>query len=157
MLGISFKQLPQTKCEGEQEVKDVVMLRKEIPKGCMKIKVGGEGEEQQKITVPVNYLKHPLFVQLLKEAEEEYGFAHKGNHNYPLSTRPVQARSALDRCRHLPPPSPPSSPRSLLQGLIHLTNQPFYNHFYGNLGCVNSYIYIHIPILAVVQFLYMSF
>jgi len=83
MLGISFKQLPQTKCEGEQEVKDVVMLRKEIPKGCMKIKVGGEGEEQQKITVPVNYLKHPLFVQLLKEAEEEYGFAHKGTITIP--------------------------------------------------------------------------
>ncbi|CAJ1976022.1 unnamed protein product [Sphenostylis stenocarpa] len=83
MLGVSFKQPhPQTKYE-EQEVEEVVMVRKEVRKGCMKIKVGGEGEEQQKITVPVNYLKHPLFVELLKEAEEEYGFAHKGTITIP--------------------------------------------------------------------------
>ncbi|KAJ1414742.1 Small auxin-up RNA [Sesbania bispinosa] len=43
----------------------------------MAIKVG-QGEEQQRITVPVNYLNHPLFIQLLKEAEEEYGFSHQG-------------------------------------------------------------------------------
>ncbi|RYR24136.1 hypothetical protein Ahy_B02g057636 [Arachis hypogaea] len=42
-----------------------------IPKGFMAIKVG-QGEEQQRFVVPVIYFNHPLFMQLLKEAEEEY-------------------------------------------------------------------------------------
>lgn len=46
-----------------------------VPKGWMAIRVG---EEQQRFVVPVVYLNHPLFVGLLKEAEEEYGFEHKG-------------------------------------------------------------------------------
>ncbi|WOK95171.1 auxin-responsive protein SAUR32-like [Canna indica] len=49
-----------------------------IRKGWMGIRVGGEGEEQQRFVVPVEYLSHPLFVGLLKEAEEEYGFDHQG-------------------------------------------------------------------------------
>nr|XP_010921547.1 auxin-responsive protein SAUR32-like [Elaeis guineensis] len=45
------------------------------PKGLMGIRVGMEGEEeQQRFMVPVEYLKHPLFVGLLNEAEREYGF-----------------------------------------------------------------------------------
>jgi SAUR family protein len=42
---------------------------------------GGEGggeEEEERFVVPVGYLKHPLFVALLKAAEEEYGFEQKG-------------------------------------------------------------------------------
>ncbi|RDX79430.1 Auxin-responsive protein SAUR32, partial [Mucuna pruriens] len=75
MLGISFKQVPHIYHHvGRQGMN--------IPKGCLKIKVG-QGEEQQKITVPVNYLKHPLFIRLLKEAEEEYGFAQKGTITIP--------------------------------------------------------------------------
>ncbi|TKY61221.1 Auxin-responsive protein SAUR32 [Spatholobus suberectus] len=80
MLGISFKQVPHIHQDGHHDGRQVV--NKDIPKGCLKIKVG-QGEEQQKITVPVNYLKHPLFVQLLKEAEEEYGFAQKGTITIP--------------------------------------------------------------------------
>lgn len=49
-----------------------------IPKGCLAILVGQEGEEQQKFVIPVIYINHPLFMQLLKEAEEEYGFDQKG-------------------------------------------------------------------------------
>ncbi|THU63189.1 hypothetical protein C4D60_Mb01t13090 [Musa balbisiana] len=48
------------------------------PKGWMAVRVGGEGEEQQRFLVPVGYLNHPLFVALLREAEEEYGFHHAG-------------------------------------------------------------------------------
>ncbi|KAJ3692745.1 hypothetical protein LUZ60_011840 [Juncus effusus] len=48
------------------------------PKGWMGIRVGIEGEEQQRFLVPVMYLKHPLFLGLLKEAEEEYGFKQEG-------------------------------------------------------------------------------
>jgi SAUR family protein len=39
---------------------------------------GGEEEEEERFVVPVGYLKHPLFVALLKAAEDEYGFEQKG-------------------------------------------------------------------------------
>ncbi|CAM0909856.1 unnamed protein product [Alopecurus aequalis] len=52
------------------------------PKGCMAVRVvgpvGGGAEEEERFVVPVGYLKHPLFVGLLKEAEEEYGFQQQG-------------------------------------------------------------------------------
>uniref|UniRef100_A0A0D9WU43 Auxin-responsive protein SAUR32 n=1 Tax=Leersia perrieri TaxID=77586 RepID=A0A0D9WU43_9ORYZ len=62
------------------------------PKGCMAVRVVGPGgvaggdcggagggeEEGERFVVPVGWLKHPLFVGLLKEAEEEYGFEQKG-------------------------------------------------------------------------------
>ncbi|OAY59563.1 hypothetical protein MANES_01G041200v8 [Manihot esculenta] len=56
--------------QGKKDLKD-------IPKGCLAILVG-QGEEQQRFVIPVIYINHPLFIQLLKEAEEEYGFDQKG-------------------------------------------------------------------------------
>jgi SAUR family protein len=53
------------------------------PKGWMAIRVGAEGEEQRRFLVPVMYINHPLFLGLLKEAEEEYGFDHKGAISIP--------------------------------------------------------------------------
>ncbi|CAN6564689.1 unnamed protein product [Malus baccata var. baccata] len=50
---------------------------KDIPKGCMAVMVGQE-ENQQRFVIPVIYINHPLFMQLLEEAEKEYGFDHKG-------------------------------------------------------------------------------
>ncbi|KAE8693664.1 Auxin-responsive protein SAUR32 [Hibiscus syriacus] len=50
----------------------------DVPKGCMDINVGSEGEQQQKFVVPVMYFNHPLFMQLPKAAEKEYGFDQKG-------------------------------------------------------------------------------
>ncbi|KAI5657564.1 hypothetical protein M9H77_26357 [Catharanthus roseus] len=55
---------------------------RDIPKGCLAILVG-QGEEQQRFIIPVIYINHPLFMELLKEAEEEYGFDHKGPINIP--------------------------------------------------------------------------
>lgn len=57
----------------QDEKKDL----KDIPKGCLAVMVG-QGEEQQRFVIPVIYINHPLFMQLLKEAEEEYGFDQKG-------------------------------------------------------------------------------
>lgn len=48
----------------------------DIPRGCFAIMVG-QGEEQQRFIVPLIYINHPLFLQLLKEAEEEYGFKYE--------------------------------------------------------------------------------
>ncbi|KAJ6729634.1 hypothetical protein OIU85_020533 [Salix viminalis] len=55
---------------------------RDVPRGCLAIKVG-QGEEQQRFVVPVIYFNHPLFIQLLKEAEEEYGFDQKGTITIP--------------------------------------------------------------------------
>ncbi|KAJ4825433.1 Auxin-responsive protein saur32 [Turnera subulata] len=54
----------------------------DVPKGCLAIKVG-QGEEQQRFVVPVLYFNHPLFMHLLKEAEDEYGFDQKGTITIP--------------------------------------------------------------------------
>ena len=56
------------------------MILKDIPEGFLAIKVG---KEQERMVVPVIYLNHPLFAQLLKKAEEEYGFAHQGTLTIP--------------------------------------------------------------------------
>ncbi|MCA0777046.1 SAUR-like auxin-responsive family protein, partial [Vibrio vulnificus] len=54
--------------------------------------------------VPVIYINHPLFMQLLKEAEEEYGFEYD---NGPISIpchvaefRHVQGMIDMDRVHH---------------------------------------------------------
>ncbi|KAJ3672453.1 hypothetical protein LUZ60_007174 [Juncus effusus] len=68
------------------------------PKGCMAIRVGTGEEEPQKFVVPVLYLNHPLFVSLLKEAEEEYGFEHKGAITIPCHVEYFrQVQGIIDR------------------------------------------------------------
>ncbi|KAG5045805.1 hypothetical protein JHK86_015211 [Glycine max] len=75
---------------------------KDIPKGCLAILVG-QGEEQQRFVVPVMYMNHPLFMQLLKEAEEEYGFDQKGPITIPCHVehfRTVQGLIDRDKSLH---------------------------------------------------------
>lgn len=74
-----------------------------IPKGYLAIKVGGEGEEQQRFIIPVLYFSHPLFLRLLKEAEEEYGFDQKGTITIPCHVeefRYVQGMIDKERFHH---------------------------------------------------------
>ncbi|KAH7854844.1 hypothetical protein Vadar_018335 [Vaccinium darrowii] len=81
--------------------KDVMMMR-DIPKGCLAVMVG-QGEEQQRIIIPVIYINHPLFMQLLKEAEEEYGFDQKGPITIPCHVeqfRQVQGMIDQDKSHH---------------------------------------------------------
>ncbi|KAI3892836.1 hypothetical protein MKW92_036913 [Papaver armeniacum] len=47
-----------------------------VPRGCVAILVG---QEEERFIIPVTYLNHPKFKILLKEAEEVYGFRHRGN------------------------------------------------------------------------------
>ncbi|KAL7609332.1 auxin-responsive protein SAUR32 [Lactuca sativa] len=61
-----------------------------VPKGCLAVKVG-QGEEQQRFVVPVMYFNHPLFMQLLKEAEKEFGFAQKGTITIPCNIQEFRA------------------------------------------------------------------
>ncbi|CAN1324128.1 Protein SMALL AUXIN UP-REGULATED RNA 51 [Linum perenne] len=46
-----------------------------VPKGFLAVSVG---EEQKRFTIPTEYLSHPAFHILLREAEEEFGFQQAG-------------------------------------------------------------------------------
>ncbi|RDY05446.1 Auxin-responsive protein SAUR32, partial [Mucuna pruriens] len=75
---------------------------KDIPKGCLAILVG-QGEEQQRFVIPVMYMNHPLFMQLLKQAEEEFGFDQKGPITIPCHVehfRTVQGIIHREKCLH---------------------------------------------------------
>lgn len=68
-----------------------------VPKGCLAVKVG-QGEEQERFVIPVWYFNHPLFGQLLKEAEEEFGFAQKGTITIPCHVEEFRyVRGLIDR------------------------------------------------------------
>ncbi|XP_052204472.1 auxin-responsive protein SAUR32 [Diospyros lotus] len=74
--------------------------RKDIPKGCLAVTVG-QGAEQQRFVIPVIYINHPLFMQLLKEAEEEYGFDQKGPINIPCHVEEFRhVQGMIDRENH---------------------------------------------------------
>ncbi|KAI3449304.1 hypothetical protein Pfo_005969 [Paulownia fortunei] len=78
-------------------------LVKDVPKGNLAIKVGLQVEEQQRFVIPVIYFNHPLFLQLLKEAEEEYSFDQKGTITVPCPVEDFRfAQSMIDkeRCHH---------------------------------------------------------
>jgi len=62
----------------------------DVPKGCVAVCVGIEGEELQRFVIPVVYINHPLFEKLLKEAEEKYGFEHKGTITIPCHVSDFQ-------------------------------------------------------------------
>ncbi|PNT67692.1 hypothetical protein BRADI_3g30660v3 [Brachypodium distachyon] len=68
------------------------------PKGCVTVRVGAEGEEQRRFAVPLGHLKHPLFGELLEEAEREYGFRHQGAIAIPCRVdRFVHVEHLIDR------------------------------------------------------------
>lgn len=78
--------------------KDHVM--RDVPKGCLAIKVG-QGEKQQRFVIPVIYINHPLFMELLKEAEEEYGFDQKGLITIPCHVEEFRnVQGLIDKDRH---------------------------------------------------------
>jgi len=54
------------KSQGEEE------MRKAAPKGQFVVYVG---EELRRFTLPLSYLKNPIFQQLLKKSAEEYGYS----------------------------------------------------------------------------------
>lgn len=48
--------------------------RKEVPKGHVAVYVGAS--EMKRYVVPLTYLSHPSFQDLLRYAEEEFGYHH---------------------------------------------------------------------------------
>ncbi|KAL1540105.1 auxin-responsive protein SAUR36-like [Salvia divinorum] len=54
-----------------------------VPKGQMAVYVGQSDGEFERILVPVVYFNHPLFGDLLKESENEFGFNQPGGITIP--------------------------------------------------------------------------
>ncbi|XP_009358224.2 auxin-induced protein 15A-like [Pyrus x bretschneideri] len=46
----------------------------EVPKGHFAVYVGED--EKKRFVIPISYLNHPLFQELLNKAEEEFGYDH---------------------------------------------------------------------------------
>ena len=53
---------------------DVVVVH-EVPKGHLAVYVG-DVRNMSRFVIPIAYLKHPLFQDLLRRAEDEFGFDH---------------------------------------------------------------------------------
>ncbi|KAJ4954800.1 hypothetical protein NE237_011583 [Protea cynaroides] len=82
-IGEGVKELSHQNQHGKKD-------QKAIPKGYLAIMVGQREEEQQRLVIPVTYFNHPLFIQLLKEAEDEYGFEQKGTITIPCHVEEFQ-------------------------------------------------------------------
>ncbi|CAH2062601.1 unnamed protein product [Thlaspi arvense] len=54
-----------------------------VPKGHLAVYVGEREDDAQRYLVPVIYFNHPLFGDLLKEAEKVYGYNHPGGIQIP--------------------------------------------------------------------------
>ncbi|XP_052210264.1 auxin-responsive protein SAUR36-like [Diospyros lotus] len=71
--------------------------RWEVPKGHLAVYVGEREDDPRRCLVPVIYFNHPLFENLLREAEAEYGFNHLGGIQIPCGLsefKNVQTRIA---------------------------------------------------------------
>ncbi len=70
---------------------------KGVPKGHLAVYVGESNDDTQRYLVPVIYFNHPLFGELLKEAENVYWFNHPGGITIPCGVSEferVQSRIA---------------------------------------------------------------
>ncbi|KAK4758615.1 hypothetical protein SAY87_019916 [Trapa incisa] len=54
-----------------------------IPKGHLVVYVGQKDGDFRRVMVPVIHFNHPLFGELLREAEEEFGFSQQGGITIP--------------------------------------------------------------------------
>lgn len=54
-----------------------------VPRGHLAIYVGQKDGDCHRVLVPIVYFNHPLFGELLREAEKEYGFCHEGGITIP--------------------------------------------------------------------------
>ncbi|CAA7050689.1 unnamed protein product [Microthlaspi erraticum] len=54
-----------------------------VPKGHLAVYVGQQDGDFHRVLVPIVYFNHPLFGELLRESEKEYGFRHEGGITIP--------------------------------------------------------------------------
>ncbi|XP_015691324.2 indole-3-acetic acid-induced protein ARG7 [Oryza brachyantha] len=66
------------------------------PKGQVAVYVGGGNPgESLRYVVPVVYFNHPMFGELLREAEEEFGFQHPGGITIPCAASRFERIAAV--------------------------------------------------------------
>ncbi|PKU87479.1 Auxin-induced protein X10A [Dendrobium catenatum] len=69
-------------------------------KGWLVVAVGVDGDEFRRFTIPITYLHHPLFLQLLESARETYGYSAEGPLRLPCSVEDfLHLRWVIDRER----------------------------------------------------------
>ena len=65
-------------------IRNMMFGTKNVPKGHIAVYVG-EGSKRR-LVIPISFLNHPLFADLLNRAEEEFGFNHPmGGLTFPCS------------------------------------------------------------------------
>ncbi|PHT58137.1 Auxin-responsive protein SAUR32 [Capsicum baccatum] len=57
--------------------------RVSVPKGHLAVYVGEQEDDTCRVVVPVIYFNHPLFAELLREAEMVYGYNYSGGIQIP--------------------------------------------------------------------------
>uniref|UniRef100_A0A0D9VIU7 Uncharacterized protein n=1 Tax=Leersia perrieri TaxID=77586 RepID=A0A0D9VIU7_9ORYZ len=82
---------------GERLLEEAPAGEATTPKGQVAVYVGGgePGGESMRYVVPVVYFNHPLFGELLREAEEEFGFAHPGGITIPCAAARFERAAAV--------------------------------------------------------------
>ncbi|XP_008780159.1 auxin-induced protein 15A-like [Phoenix dactylifera] len=70
-MRIHLPRITDAKQALQQSLKISKAMASDVPKGHFAIYVG---EYRKRFVIPVSYLNHSLFQDLLHEAEEEYGF-----------------------------------------------------------------------------------
>jgi len=68
--------LPYTIPSNKQTTKLHKKSQGEVPKGYLAVYVGDCNMEKKRYVVPISFLSHPAFQELLSLAEEEFGFNH---------------------------------------------------------------------------------
>ncbi|KAM0824531.1 hypothetical protein ACQ4PT_070143 [Festuca glaucescens] len=82
---------------GERLLEEEAGVEATTPKGQVAVYVGGDepGGESMRYVVPVVYFNHPLFGELLREAEEEFGFQHPGGITIPCAATRFERAAAV--------------------------------------------------------------
>ena len=96
-MGIGLKGIAQAKHKLQRTLSARYGTH-DVPKGHLAVYVGEE--HKKRFVIPISFLNHPLFQDLLNRAEEEFGFDHPtGGLTIPCSENYfISLTSALSCC-----------------------------------------------------------
>ncbi|XP_078448087.1 uncharacterized protein LOC144716725 [Wolffia australiana] len=78
-------QCVRRRVQGKQRENESGSSQKAPPKGFLPLYVGcNESERLRRILVPVAFVNHPQFVELMRKVEEEFGFDYRGGITIPI-------------------------------------------------------------------------
>ncbi|KAG2595569.1 hypothetical protein PVAP13_5KG134300 [Panicum virgatum] len=76
--------------QGRRGRKEGMARKDRVPRGYVPILIG-QGEEREKILVPMEHLKQPYFLELLDLAVQEFGYEQQGILHIPCTTQAFQS------------------------------------------------------------------